>query len=221
MILVHHLEDSRSQRLLWLLEALEVPYQVKRYQRVPSTGLAPEALKKVHPLGKSPVLQDEKTILAESGAIFEYLLYKYDTGFKLHPKPDSEIFPTYLFWLHFAEGSVMGPLITRLLHQKTLEKVPRLIKPVAKLIFTGIEKAYLAKTIGKAMEYTDKALAGRRYLLGDKISAADIIMSFPLEASCAESAKMGRYSNIQKFVKEIQTDGYYISAREKGGPYKY
>ena len=147
MITVHHLENSRSQRVLWLLELLELDYQVKRYKRDPKTNLAPKDLLKVSPLGKSPVIEVDGITIYESGAIFEFLLDHYDSEFRLHPKRDSIHHKDHIFWLHFAEGSVMPPLVIKYLFTKTNEKVPFFMKPLTKLIFGAIDKAYLGKTL--------------------------------------------------------------------------
>jgi len=221
MITVHHLENSRSQRVLWLLEALGVEYKVKRYERDKKTNLAPKELIAVHPLGKSPVIDDEGVVLAESGAIFDYLLQKYDQDFKLHPKKSDIKNKDYLFWLHFAEGSLMWPLVMRLLHKKVIEKSPFFISPIAKAIFTGIEKAYLSHTINNAFQYIESSLEKNTFFLGEKISAVDIIMSFPLVASCAGRANMDKYPHVKEFVKTIKLNEDYKRAIDIGGTYAY
>lgn len=221
MITLHHLENSRSQRVLWLLEALKVEYKVKRYERNKETQLAPKSLLAVHPLGKSPVIDDDGFILAESGAIFEYLLHKYDLDFKLHPSAQDPKYKDYLFWLHFAEGSLMCPLVMRLLHDKVNQKVPFVIKPISKLIFKGIEKAYLSHTINHAFQFTEETLNKSIFFLGDKLSAVDMMMSFPLEAACSGRANMNKYPRIIEFVKTIKNDTHYKKAIELGGEYTY
>lgn len=221
MITVHHLEDSRSQRILWLLESLGLEYEVVRYERDKKTSLAPKELLKVHPLGKSPVITDDGMTLAESGAIFEYLLQKYDNKNQLRPSSTSAKFPNYLFWLHFAEGSLMWPLVIRLLHQKVIEKAPFPISSAAKLIFLGIEKAYLSQTIKQALDYAELSLQKNKFFLGDEISAADIMMSFPLQAACSGRSNMENYPKIKNFVAEIKKDPNYIKAIEVGGEFSY
>ena len=221
MIIVHHLENSRSQRVLWLLEALDVEYKVKRYDRDKKTNLAPKELLEVHPLGKSPVIEDDSIVLAESGAIFEFLLQKYDQDYKLHPQKSDIKNKDYLFWLHFAEGSLMWPLVMRLLHKKVIEKSPFFIAPIAKGIFSGIEKAYLSGTINNAFQFIENTLKKNTFFLGDKISAVDMIMSFPLEASCAGRADMDKYPHIKEFVKTIKLNKDYKKAIELGGSYAY
>jgi len=221
MIILHHLENSRSQRVLWLLEALKVEYKVEIYKRDPKTNLAPKSLLKINPMGKSPVIQDEDITLPESGAIFEYLLNKYDRENKLHPKPEDKNYKDYLFWLHFAEGSLMWPLVIRLLHSKVIEKVPFFIRPIAKGIFNGIEGAYLAHTIKNSFDYIEAVLGRNKYFLGESLSAVDILMSFPLEASCSGRASMESYPNIINFVKNIKENTDYKKAIEVGGPYVY
>ncbi len=221
MITIHHLENSRSHRVLWLLEVLELDYVIKRYERDPKTGLAPKELLKVSPLGKSPILEIDGEILPESGAIFEYLLSKYDVEYKFHPSQENKSYKDHLFWMHFAEGSLMWPLVMKFMFAKTEEKVPFFIKPVASLIFTGIDKAYLGHTLSHAFDYIESTLSKSPYLLGDQLSAVDILMSFPLEAANAGRYKLGKYSNIQQYIKRLKANKDYKSAIEKGGKYDY
>jgi glutathione S-transferase len=221
MITLHHLENSRSQRVLWLLESLKVDDQVKNYKRNAKTKLAPKSLLSIHSLGKSPVIEDDGVILAESGAIFQYLLNKYDTGHKLHPEGVDDSYNDYLFWLHFAEGSLAWPLVMRLLHQTVIDKTPFGISTVAKLIFTGIEKAYLTHTINNAFDYIEKTLEKGEFFLGKELSAVDMMMSFPLEAACSGRVKMENYPKILSFVKMIKKNADYQKVIELGGPYAY
>ena len=221
MITVHHLEDSRSQRVLWLLEKLEVEYRVIRYNRDPKTNLAPKELTKIHPLGKSPVIEDEGQVYAETGAIFEYLLDHYDTQYNLHPKKEDEVYRDYIYYLHFTEGSLMPPLVITKILSVVDEKVPFFIKPVAKLITGAIRKNYLSHTLDGIFDFLESKLESSTYFLGDQISAVDMIMSFPLEASLAGRGKLEKRPCIKKFVAAIKEDAGYKKALAEGGPYSY
>ena len=216
MITIHHLENSRSLRVIWLLEVLGVDYKVKRYERDPKTSLAPQELLKVSPLGKSPVLQIDETILPETGAIFEYLLAHYDKEHQFHPQVEDSTYKDYVFWLHFAEGSLMWPLVMKTIFSKVTEKVPFFLKPFAKLIFMAVGKAYLNHTLQKCLEYIEKNLEQKEFFLGSELSAADIIMSFPLEAAVETQIDMDSYPKIQEFVKKIQARKDYQRAVERG-----
>ena len=167
-ITVHHLENSRSQRVLWMLEELGLPYEVKRYERDRATMLAPPELKRVHPLGKSPVIDDGARVVAETGAIVEYLVDK--AGGRLGPPEGEDAALRYRFWLHYAEGSLMPPLLLKLV----LSKVPLMGKPATKRIQPMIDVH---------LDYVESELASREWFAGDAFSAADVMMSFPLEAA--------------------------------------
>ncbi len=220
MIKVHHLEDSRSQRVLWLLEKLEIKYRVIRYERDPKTNLAPKELMEIHPLGKSPLIEDDGIIFAETGAIFEYLLDKYDPDFKWHPAKTDPRYRDYIYYLHFAEGSLMPPLVITKILSVVDEKVPFFMKPIAALITGAIRKNYLAHTIGSLFDYLEGKLV-HDYFLGSEISAVDIMMSFPLEASVAGRVDLAKRPRIVSFVKRIKEDNAYKKALEVGGPYSY
>jgi glutathione S-transferase len=202
MIVVHHLNDSRSQRVLWLLEELGVPYEIRAYQRDTKTRLAPPELQAVHPLGKSPVLEDGGQKIIESGAIVDYLI-RHHGGSHLEPARDTAEFETYNQWLHYAEGSAMLPLLLKLY-------VGRL----------GDASAPLAPRINSELDnhlgYVDRALQGRDWLLGDTFSGADIQMSFVGEA--ARDLRT-RFPNIDAWVRRFQHRPAYRRALERGGPY--
>ena len=202
MIVVHHLNDSRSQRILWLLEELGQPYEIKQYQRDATTRLAPPELKAVHPLGKAPVMTDGGLTLAESGAVVDYLIRHHGQG-RLQPASGSPDYEPYLQWLHYAEGSAMLPLMLRLY-------VGRL----------GAAGAPLAPRIASELEnhlgYVDRSLQGREWLMGDALTGADIQMSFVGEA--ARDLRAG-YANINAWVKRFQARPAYRKALERGGPY--
>ncbi len=221
MITVHHLEDSRSQRVLWLLEKLDLEYRVIRYERDPKTNLAPKELTKIHPLGKSPILEDEGVVYAETGAIFQYLLDRYDSEFKLHPRSTDESYREFIYFLHFAEGSLMPPLVIMKILSVVDEKVPFLIKPIAKLITGGIRSNYLGHTLDALFDMVESRLEKSSFFLGDEMSAVDMMMSFPLEASLAGRVDLSKRPNIKKFVGKIKEDEGYKKALANGGPYSY
>ena len=206
MITVHHLNNSRSQRILWLLEELGVPYEIKRYERDPQTGLAPAELKAVHPLGKSPMIEDGPHVLIESGAIVDYLIRRHGDG-RLQPDPATATYDEYVQWLHFAEGSAMLPLLLNFY-------VGRLGEAGAPL-HPRIE-SQLADYLG----YLDTALGLTPYLLGDELSAADIQMSFVGELARAQK-KLEPYPNLAAWVERLQARPAYRKALEKGGEYAF
>ncbi|WP_297696061.1 glutathione S-transferase [Phenylobacterium sp.] len=205
MIVVHHLNDSRSQRILWLLEELGVPYEIKRYQRDAQTRLAPPELKAVHPLGKSPVITDGERVVHESGAIIDYIIRRHGGG-RLAPALGSDAYETYLQWLHYAEGSAMLPLLM-------LMYVSRLGEAGQPL------HARIESEIANHMTYVEGALEGREWLLGE-LSAADVQMSFVGEVLGAFN-RLDGYPNIKAWVKCFQARPQYRTALEKGGAYSF
>jgi glutathione S-transferase len=219
MIIVHHLNDSRSQRVLWLLEELGLDYEVRRYQRDPNTMLAPPELKAVHPLGKSPVIEDGGITVAETGAIFDYLLTTYGQG-RLRPAAGTEEGRRFTYWMYYAEGSAMTPLLLRLIFAQIPARVPVLVRPVAK----GISKAMNARMIQPQLDshigYWESELARTDWFAGPEFSAADIMMSFPLEAAAAR-AGAGDRPHIATFLRRIHARPAYQRALERGGPYSY
>ena len=202
MIVVHHLNESRSQRVLWLLEELGVPYDIRFYQRDARTRLAPPELQAVHPLGKSPVLEDDGKTLIESGAIVDYLIRRYGGG-RLRPAEDSPEFEAYQQWLHYAEGSAMLPLLLKLY-------VSRLGEAGAPL------KPRIDSEIANHLGFVDRSLQGREWLVGDALSGADVQMSFVGEA--ARGLRAG-YPAIDAWVRRFQQRPAYRRALERGGPY--
>ena len=202
MIVVHHLNESRSQRVLWLLEELDVPYDIRFYQRDAKTRLAPPELQAVHPLGKSPVLEDDGKTLIESGAIVDYLIRRYGGG-RLRPADDAPEFEAYQQWLHYAEGSAMLPLLLKLY-------VSRLGDAGAPL------KPRIDSEIANHLGFVDRSLAGREWLVGDALSGADVQMSFVGEAARGLRAA---YPNIDAWVRRFQQRPAYRRALERGGPY--
>ena len=202
MILVHHLNDSRSQRVLWLLEELGVPYEIRHYTRNATTRLAPPELQAVHPLGKSPVVEADGLKLIESGAIVDYLIRRHGAG-RFRPAPDTADFESYQQWLHYAEGSAMLPLLLKLY-------VSRLGDAGAPL-WPRIDSE-----VANHLGFVDRSLAGRDWLLGDTLSGADMQMSFVGEAARGLRAS---YPNIDAWVRRFQQRPAYRRALERGGPY--
>jgi len=225
MITVHHLNNSRSQRILWLLEELGTPYEVKRYERDLETMRGPATLKAVHPLAKSPVITDTgaegEITVAESGAIIDYLVRRYGKE-TLTPAEDTTAYRDYIYWLHFAEGSLMPPLLMRLVFEKVkTSPMPFFIKPVAKMIANKVMSDFVSPEIKHTMDFIEGYLADHEWFAGESLSGADIQMSFPLEASVARGAIGEQYPQIHAYVKRFQARTAYLRALEKGGDYDY
>lgn len=217
MLKVHHLNQSRSQRILWALEELGLPYQIIHYQRE-KTMLAPESLKKVHPLGKSPVLEDEGLIIAESGAILEYLQETYDTGAQLKPL-DLEPRQQYRFWLHYAEGSLMPLLLMKLVFNSLGKPpVPFGIRTIGKMLGQGIQKSWLNKQIETHARFIESHLAKQPWFAGEQPSMADIQMSFPIFALLSRSG-IADLPHTQSWKKRVETRPAWQRAIEQGGPF--
>ena len=220
MIIVHHLENSRSQRILWLLEELGIAYQVQRYARDRKTMLAPPELKAVHPLGKSPVISDSGVVIAETGAIIEHLVERHGNG-RLMPTPGSAEHRRYRYWLHYAEGSLMPLLVMKLIFSKTtVAPTPWLIRPIAKAIANGVGQWYLDPNLKLHLGVIEQELAATGWFAGAELSAADVIMSFPLEAAVARGGAANGYPNIAAFLARIQARPAWTTALAKGGPYQ-
>ena len=221
MITVHHLNNSRSQRVLWILEELGVPYDIQRYERDPKTMLAPASLKKIHPLGKSPVITDGDLVVAESGAIIEYLTHTYGKD-TLLPEAGGQAWLDYTYWLHYAEGSLMPPLVMRLVFQKVKNSpMPFFIKPVAKGIADKTTATFIGPMIKTHLDFVEAHLAQNTWFLGDDLSAADIQMSFPLEASVARGIVGKDRPHINAWVERAHARPAYQKALEKGGEYDF
>jgi glutathione S-transferase len=206
MILVHHLENSRSQRVLWLLEELGFDYAVRRYARNPGTMLAPPALRAVHPLGKSPVIEDEGRTIAETGAIVDHLVAK--AGGRLGAPADCDGLLRYRHFLHYAEGSLMPPLLVMLV----LRRLGLLGRPA---------RPTVQRMIDAHLDWLESELAGRPWFAGDDFSAADVMMSFPLEAARHRAGLDARRPNLCGWLKRIHARPAYRAALAKGGPYAF
>jgi glutathione S-transferase len=218
MIVVHHLNNSRSQRVLWLLEELGVPYELKHYQRDPKTMLAPASLKAIHPLGKSPVITDGENTLAESGAVLEYLVDRYGAG-RLRPAVETPEFLRYRFFMHYAEGSIMPLMLLALVFGRMAHgPVPFYAKPIVKGIAGTAQRTFIGPQVKLHLGYLESELKGRRWLLGDALSAADMQMSFPIEAISVR-ADLGGYPELARYLTQIRSEASYRRALEKGGPF--
>ncbi|HEX2558570.1 glutathione S-transferase [Phenylobacterium sp.] len=206
MIIVHHLNDSRSQRILWLLEELGLDYEIKRYARDPATRLAPAELKAVHPLGKSPVISDGDRTVHESGAIVDYLIRRHGAG-RLQPDPAGPDYDRYVQWLHYAEGSAMLPLML-FMYVMRLGEAGQPLHP------------RIESEIANHLGYVEQALAGQDFLLGAELTGADIQMSFIAEVAGA-FGKLPSYPNLEAWLKRLQGRPAYRAALEKGGAYSF
>ncbi len=219
MIVVHHLNNSRSQRVLWLLEELGLPYEIRRYERDRQSMLAPPELRQVHPLGKSPVITDGGFTLAESGAIVEYLIEQHGAG-RLIPAAGTPERQRYRYWLHYAEGSAMPPLLLKLVFDQ-IEKarMPWIARPIAKAISAKTKSAFILPSIRQHLAYMEAELAARDWFAGDEFSGADIQMSFPLEAAAARGGLNASRPRLMDFLERIHARPAYQRALEKGGPF--
>jgi len=219
MITVHHLNNSRSQRILWLLEELGLEYEIKRYQRNPQTMLAPPELRAVHALGKSPVITDGDLTLAESGAIVEHLADRYGAG-KLAPAFGSPERVRYLYWLHFAEGTAQPPSLLKLLFDRIKSKSPLLVRPIARAIADRALGSYVLPNIERNLDFMESELGKNAWFAGPQFSAADIQMSFPLEAASARGGLDAGRPKLWGFLQRIHARAAYQRALEKGGKYE-
>ena len=220
MITVHHLNNSRSQRVLWLLEELGVEYEIRRYQRDATTMLAPPELRAVHPLGKSPVITDDGVTIAESGAIVEYLVETYAQGRLVPPNGTPEKL-RYTYWLHFAEGSAMLPLVMKLIFDR-LETAPMpfFVKPIAKGIAGKVKAGFIQPNLKAQLDYMESELGKTTWFAGSEFSAADIQMSFPVEAAEARGGPDTTRPKLMGFLDRIHAMPSYTRAIEKGGPFE-
>jgi len=217
MLIVHHLNNSRSHRILWLLEELELPYEIRHYQRDPKTMRAPDTLKQVHPLGKSPVLSDGELVLAESGAIVEYLLDKYGQG-RFRPAVGTPDRIRYNFWLHYAEGSLMPPLLISLIFNMIPRRAPGILRWIFKPMFRKLRARIVDADLQRAFAYIEAELGLTTWLAGEQLTAADIQMSFPLEAGYTSLRLQETCPRIGALLKRMEERPAYQRAVAKGGP---
>jgi glutathione S-transferase len=218
-IVVHHLNNSRSQRVLWLLEELGLDYEVKRYERNPETMRAPAELRKIHPLGKSPVVTDGDLVLAETGAIVEYFVDKYGAG-RLAPAPGTPESLRYTYWLHYAEGSAMTPLLLKLIFSRMESgPAPFLVRPFAKAIARKVQAMVVDPQLTLHLDYLEGEIGKSAWFAGDDFSGADIMMSFPLEAAASRGGLDAGRPKLMDFLTRIHARPAYQKALERGGPY--
>ena len=218
-ITVHHLDNSRSQRVLWLLEELGLPYEIAHYRRDAKTMLAPASLRKVHPLGKSPVITDGALTVAESGAIVEYLVAREG---RLAPATGTPERLRYTYWLHFAEGSAMPPLLLKLVCDRIASApLPFFVRPIARGIAAKVEATAVEPNLKRQFDFMESELAARDWFAGDAFSAADIQMSFPLEAAAQRAGLDARWPRLKDFLARIHARPAYERALERGGPYSF
>lgn len=220
MIIVHHLNNSRSQRILWLLEELGLEYEVQRYERDKTTMRAPASLRAVHPLGKSPVVTDGDVVVAESGAIVEYLVEQHGKG-RLVPAAGSADRLRYTYWLHFAEGTAMTPLLMKLVFNRVeTGPMPFFVRPIAKKIASTVKSTYIDPELTQQLGYMEKEISKTGWFAGKSFSAADIQMSFPLEAAASRGGLDARYAKLTDFLQRIHARPAYKRALERGGAYE-
>ena len=220
-ITVHHLNNSRSQRVLWLLEELGLPYEITKYQRDPKTMLAPPALTQVHPLGKSPVITDDGFTVAESGAIVEYLVERYGNG-RLAPPIGTKERQRWRYWMHFAEGSAMPPLLLKLIFDRIPQTpMPFFVKPVARAISARVLATMVEPNLKRQLDFMEGELGRSEWFAGDEFSAADIQMSFPVEAAAMRAGLDASRPRLMAFLKRIHARPAYRQALLRGGPYSF
>ena len=221
MLTVHHLENSRSQRVLWMLEELGVPYEIKRYERDKKTMLAPPELRAVHPLGKSPVITDDGRTVAESGAIMEYLVERYGEG-RFVPVAGTPERLRYTYWLHYAEGSAMPPLLLKLVFERMKTgPVPFFVRPIVRGIADKVLDMFVDPQLTLHVGYIESELGKSPWFAGDEMTAADIQMSFPLEAAAQRAGLDASRPKLMAFLKRIHERPAYRKALERGGPYAF
>ena len=220
MLTVHHLNNSRSQRILWLLEELGLPYEIVRYQRDAKTMLAPPELRRVHPLGKSPVVTtDDGLTLAESGAIIETVVARYGQG-QLAPAAGTPEALRYRYWLHYAEGSAMPPLLLKLVFDK-IENTPMpfFVKPIAKAISGKAKSGFITPQITTHLDFMEAELGKSLWFAGDTFTGADIQMSFPVEAAQSRGGLNASRPKLMAYLERIRARPAYQRALERGGPF--
>jgi len=217
MITVHHLNNSRSQRVLWLLEELGIPYEIKFYQRDAQTMLAPASLLAVHPLGKSPVITDGDKTIAETGAIVSYLIETYGGG-NLIPAAGTSDRLRYTYWMHYAEGSAMPYLVMKLVFQEMPKAAPAFIRPLVKLISQKVQQGFIDPNVKTNIAFWTQELAKSPYFAGSALTGADIMMSFPIETAQARATLSPA---VTQYIEKIHARPAYQAALKRGGAYAY
>lgn len=223
MITVHHLETSRSQRVLWLLEELGLPYEIVVYQRDKKTRLAPAALKAIHPLGKSPVITDGDITVAESGAILEYLVEQYGSKAKdsaiLQPKVGTPEHRQCRYWMHYAEGSLMNWLVMKLVFMTIpTQPMPFFVRPIARQLCAQVQAKLIDPNVDTALAFMERHLAKHPWFAGDQLTIADFQMSFAVEAALSRGDRTKNFPKLRAYKKKMEARPAYQRALEKGGP---
>jgi len=223
MIVVHHLNNSRSQRILWLLEELGVAYEIRRYERDAKTMLAPPELLQVHPLGKSPVITDGDITVAESGAIVEYLIDTYGEACGLRPARGTADWRRYTYWLHFAEGSAMPPLLMKLIFMRIKSTpMPFFAKPIARGIADKVLSSFVDPNLDRQTAFMEAELAKAPWFVGERLSAADVQMSFPIEAAKQRGGlSPEKTPRLLDWLARAHARPAYQRALERGGQYDF
>ncbi|KAF7764164.1 glutathione S-transferase [Pseudoalteromonas citrea] len=218
MLTVHHLENSQSFRVLWLLEELDAPYHIEHYARNKETSLAPDNFKKLHPAGTSPCISDGEYILPESNAILEYLLKKYDNE-ELRNLGSEQHRVSYLYWFHSAQGSLMPLLTESLIFKRMISKSPAFIRPIIRVVVGKVQSSYLNPRLNKLISHIEQTLKHSRWFAGDTFTAADIVMGYCMEVAIARVNLGNDYPNIHRFVADIKRRPAYQKALDKNGPF--
>ena len=216
MIVLHHLENSRSHRVLWLLEELGLTYEIVPHKRNPKTFRAPPELLAIHPLGRAPIIVDDGRVVAESGAIIQYLIEVHAEG-RLAVPPDAPNYRDYQYWIHYAEGSAMPPLLVKFIAMRIPGAVPFFIRPIAHVISDALQKSYTDPEIALHQNFWERRLAEREWFAGSEFTAADIQMSYPVEVSLMRAGSEGAFPAIQRFIERIRQRPAYQRAITVGG----
>ena len=220
MLVVHHLNDSRSQRVLWLLEELGVAYEIVPHTRALGTDLAPPEVRRIHPLGKLPIIVDGDLVVAESGAVMSYLIETYGEG-RLVPKRGTAEWTRYLYWLHYAEGSGMQPLLLKVIFDRIeAAKVPFYVRPMVRALARGVKQNFVGPQTKLHLDFIESELSQRPWFAGDEISAADLQMSFVLQAAEAHGGLDASRPHAMAFLRKIEARPAWIRSVERGGPFK-
>ncbi len=219
MLAVHHLNNSRSQRVLWLLEELNLPYEIRHYQRDAETMLAPPELKSIHPLGKSPVITDDLVTVAETGTIIEYIVEK--TGGRLRPARGTPEQLRWTYWMHFAEGSVQPALVMKLIFGFIPERAPFYLKPLLQLVLSRAQDSLVTPRLKLYFDLMESELAKSEWFAGSEFSAADVMMSFPIETGVSRANALEGRPHLKSFLQRIHARPAYRAALQKGGPYAF
>ncbi|MDP3855519.1 glutathione S-transferase [Phenylobacterium sp.] len=220
MLVVHHLNNSRSQRVLWLLEELGVPYEIQHHQRDAKTMLAPPELRAIHPLGKSPVIVDGDVVFPETGAIVDWIVERYGNG-RLVPPAGTAERSRWTYWLHYAEGSAMPPLLMKLVFSRLPANAPFFLRPVVKTIAARAQAGFVDPSLKLHFDYWESELGKSEWFAGNEFSAADVMMSFPVEAAANRGDALNGRPRLKAFLEKIHARPAYRRALEKGGPYAY